>query len=123
MKERGETRLASNFDPAAALDSSATRSYDPDWWRNGWSGFGHDFHNLASQYQGFDAAEDRPGGADQNYRRPDTTKTIQVAPKMNTVSTLDNTTKTSWDAYPSNPFNINANYLTYDKTDGAKMTE
>ena len=87
------------------------------------SGFGHDFHNLASQYQGFDAAEDRPGGGDQTYRRPDTTKTIQVAPKMNTVSMIDNTVKTTWDTQPFNPFNIDPTNLTYDKTEGTKMTE
>ncbi len=57
----------------------------------------------------------------------------KVAPKMSTVSALvftpgvvdqkDNTTKTSWDTYPSNPFNINVNHLTYDKTEGAKMAK
>ncbi len=36
----------------------------------------------------------------------------KVAPKKNTVSTLDNTTKTSWDINPSNPFNTSAIYLT-----------
>ena len=86
MQERGETRLASDWDPAAMLDSSAKRSYDPNWWKNAASGFGHDYHYIASNYMGFEGDGsgmnhgDIPagGGVDANYR------------------TLDNTTKTSF---------------------------
>ena len=42
---------------------------------------------------------------------------------MNTVSTIDNPVKTTWDTHPFNPFNITPSYLTYDKTEGDKMTE
>ena len=34
------------------------------------------------------------------------------------MSTPERTTKTSWDSYPSNPGNVNANYQTNDKTGG-----
>ncbi len=66
-------------------------------------GFGHDYHNLARQYHGFDE-DDRPGEADPNYRRPDA---ATVAPQMNAVSTLDNTIKTTWDTNTFNPGKIN----------------
>ncbi len=84
MRERGETRLANQYDPVAALDSSAQVSYDPDWWKNFAKGGGHDYHRTASQYQGFKGDGsglnhgDRPPGIDMSYR------------------SLDNTTKTSW---------------------------
>ncbi len=42
---------------------------------------------------------------------------------MNTVSTLNNTVNRTWDTHPFNLVNINANYLTYDKTDGEQMIE
>ncbi len=101
--------MTNKLDPTTLLDSSATMSCDPDCLKNAGNGLGHDYHQLASQCRRLDAAEDKPGGANQNYREPDTTKTSKVgrsrhdadkvAPKINTVSTLDNTTETSWNAY------------------------
>ena len=79
MKDGGEIILTKQIDPATLLDSSATVSYDPDWWTKASRGFGHDYHNLANQYHGFDVSRDKPGATDQNYRRPDTT---EAAPKM-----------------------------------------
>ncbi len=116
------------------LASFATESCDSDWWRTKtWNGFGRDYHNFAKQYQGLIGDGDNPGPAHENYRKPGTTKTIEerssghdankVAPKMNTVSVLDNATITSWHTNPSNPFFLNANDLTYDKGVGVKMKE
>jgi hypothetical protein len=84
MQERGETRLAANFDPATILDSSAKVSYDPNWLSNASKGFGHDYHYIASQYQGFEGDGsglnhgDRPGGVDPNYRTPSAFTNIQA---------------------------------------------
>ena len=111
MRERNELRLTTPTDPATLIDSSAEVRKDPNWWKNAASGFGHDYHTIASQRQGFDG--DGSGlnhgplqtGADQNYRG--------IAP-------IDTTVKTTWDTQPFNPFNQN---LTYDKTEGIKMTE
>ena len=117
MRERGETRLAANYDPAAVLDSSAKVSYDPNWLSNAAMGFGHDYHYIASQHQGFECDGsglnhgDRPGRIDKNYRTPE----AATAPKMmNATSAIDNTVKTSWDTQPFNPFGITPAYLTYD---------
>ena len=106
MKEKGGTRLFNKYDPAAVLDSSAKVSYDSAWLKNWVKGFGHDFHNLANQYQGFEGDGGRPGGTDQTYRRQDETKTAKigssrydadkVAPKMNTVSKPCNIKMTEW---------------------------
>jgi len=54
MKERGEQRFAQEWDPASLLDNSATVYKDPDWWKKPGSGFGHDYHNEAKCYAGFD---------------------------------------------------------------------
>jgi hypothetical protein len=84
MQERGETRITDAYDPVTMLDNSARVEQDPDWWKNADKGFGHDYHNIASRYSGFEGDgsglnhEDRPGGADPNY------------------ATLDNTSKNSF---------------------------
>ena len=66
---------------------------------------------------------DKPREANANYRGAQGTPFPATAPKMNTVSTIENTVKTTWDTHPFNLVNINANYLTYDKTDGKNMIE
>ncbi len=113
-------RFSNNGAMVSCLHNSALKTTHPDP-QNYAPAFWHDFHNKEQasgiiacvSAQGLDVAEDRPGGTEQNYRRPDTTKTIKVgrsrydadkvAPKMTTVSALENTTKTRWDTTPSNP--------------------
>ncbi len=34
VRDRGETRLPNSHGPATLLDSSATVSYDSEWWKN-----------------------------------------------------------------------------------------
>ena len=46
----------------------------------------------------------------------------QAGGTLEGVPIQDNTVKTTWDTQPFNPLNINKN-LTYDKTEGTKMTE
>ena len=46
----------------------------------------------------------------------------QAGGTLEGVPIQDNTVKTTWDTQPFNPMNINKN-LTYDKTEGTKMTE
>ncbi len=130
MKERGELRLTTQADPATLLDTSAQVINDPNWRKNAAKGFGHDYHTIARQRQGFEG--DGSGlnhgglakGTDVNYRVIDgSTPVPKTAPKMNPVSTIDNTVKTTWDTQPFNTFNITPSYLAYDKTDGEKMTE
>ena len=95
MRERNELRLTTPTDPATLLDSSAEVENDPNWWKNAASGFGHDYHTIASQRQGFDG--DGSGlnhgplqtGTDPNYRG---------------IVPIDNTVKTTWETQPFNPF-------------------
>ena len=95
MRERNELRLTTPTDPATLLDSSAEVRNDPNWWKNASSGFGHDYHTIASQRQGFDG--DGSGlnhgplqtGTDPNYRG---------------IVPIDNTVKTTWETQPFNPF-------------------
>ena len=130
MKQRNELRLTTPTDPATLLDSSAEVENDPNWWKNAAKGFGHDYHTIASRRQGFDG--DGSGlnhgvlakGTDRNYGVLNgATPVPDTVPKMNTVSMIDSTVKTTWDTQPFNPFNVNPSYLTYDKTEGTKMTE
>ena len=44
----------------------------------------------------------------------------QAGGTLEGVPIQDNTVKTTWDTHPFSPFNQN---LTYDKTEGTKMTE
>ena len=46
----------------------------------------------------------------------------QAGGTLEGVPIQDNTVKTTWDTQRFNPLNINKN-LTYDKTEGTKMTE
>ena len=102
----------------SAFDNSAQKTSHPNP-GNYAPSFLHDFHNkeqAGGRIAGVSVTGlDRPGGADANYRG--------TTPKMNTVSTIDNTVKTTWDTHPFNHFNLNPTYLTYDKTEGDKMTE
>ncbi len=128
MKERGELRLTTPTDPATLLDSSAKVLNDPNWLQNA-KGFGHDYPTIANNFRRFEGdgsglnRGDKSGEADVNYRGAQDTPFPATAPKTNTVSTIDNTVKTTWDTHPFNPFNITPRYLTYDKTEGDKMTE
>ena len=126
MKERNELRLTTTTDPATILDTSAEREGDPNWLQNAAKGFGHDYHYIADRRQGFEGdgsglnKSDRVAGFDPNYSAPIGAPPV---PEMNTVSTIDNTVKTTWDAQPFHPFNIDPTMLTYDKTEGDKNTE
>ena len=107
------------------FDNSAQKTSHPNP-ENYATSFWHDFHNKEQasgriagvsvprlvSTPGVVDQRDRPGGADANYRG--------TTPEMNTVSTIDNTVKTTWDTQPFTPFNKN---LIYDKTGGEKMTE
>ncbi len=74
MRERNELRLTTPTDPATLLDSSAKVRSDPNWWKNAASGFGHEYHTIASQRQGFDGVGSGLNhgplqtGTDPNYR-------------------------------------------------------
>ena len=120
------SRGSTTTDPATILDTSAEREGDPNWLQNAAKGFGHDYHYIADRRQGFEGdgsglnKSDRVAGFDPNYSAPIGGPPV---PEMNTVSTIDNTVKTTWDTQPFNPFNINPTTLTYDKTEGDKNTE
>ena len=108
-------KFSNNGDIVSVFDNSALTTSHPDP-PNYAPSFWHDFHNK-EQASGIIAGVsvpglDRPERGDANYRG--------ATPKMNTVSTIDNTVKTTWDTHPFNPFNQN---LIYDKTEGEKMTE
>ena len=61
MKERGEQRFVNEYDPASILDTSATVFQDPDWWKKAGSGFGHDYHNIAKNFAGFEPGKEMVG--------------------------------------------------------------
>ncbi len=94
MRTRNELRITTPTDPATILDSSARVLDDPNWWKNAAKGFGHDYHPIASRFQGFEG--DGSGvnhsplqtGTDTNYRA--------IAP-------IDNPVTTTWETEPLNP--------------------
>ncbi len=91
--------LVSVFDNSALKTSHADpQNYAPSFW--------HDFRN-----------KEQAGGRIAGVSVPEVVSTPGV------VDRRDNTVKTTWDAHPFNRFNLNPNYLTYDKTEGDKMTE
>ena len=86
-------RVSNNGDLVSAFDMSAKKTNHPDALSYG--ALWHDYHN-----------NEQAGG------------TLEGKP----IQEIDNTVKTTWDTQPFNPLNINKN-LTYDKTEGTKMTE
>ena len=122
LRERNVRRIAGDWDPAAMLDASAERVYDPDWYKKADKGFGHDYHYIANRYSG-SAPKDRPGGTDPNYRSmPDSGQSIKVSDSIVNADAmpLGNTVKTTWDSQPFNP--LNTYNLIYDRTEGEKIT-
>ena len=83
----------------SAFDNSALKTSHPDP-GNYAPSFWHDFHN-----------KDQAGGRIAG---------VSVLPSESSGPEIDNTVKTTWDTHPFTPFNQN---LTYDKTEGVKMTE
>jgi pimeloyl-ACP methyl ester carboxylesterase len=87
-------RVSNKGDLVSFFDNSAKKTSHPNPFDYAPS-FWHDFHN-----------KEQAGG------------TLEGVP----IPIQDNTVKTTWDTQPFNPLNINKN-LTYDKTEGTKMTE
>ena len=101
-KERGQEnvmRVSNKGDIVSMFDRSAKKTSHPNP-GNYAPAFFHDFHNK-EQASGTLEGEPLPGN-------------------LGATPGSDNTVKTTWDTHPFNPFNQN---LTYDKTEGDKMTE
>ena len=80
MNERHEQRFAQEWDPASILDTSATVYKDPDWWKKPGSGFGHDYHNVASHFAGFDEGKEVIGNLPSRGARG-----LVVVPDFSTI--------------------------------------
>ncbi len=91
-------RVSNNGALVSAFDMSAKKTDHPNAFSYG--ALWHDYHNKE---QASGTLEGKP-----------------ILPPESSGQEIDNTIKTTWDTQPFNPFNQN---LTYDKTEGAKMTE
>ncbi len=112
IRQESAMRVSNNGDIVSMFDRSAKKTYHPNP-GNYAPSFMHDFRNK-EQASGTLEGErlpgnDRPGGADANYRG-----------NLGATPGLDITVKTTWDTQPFTPFNQNR---IYDKTEEDKMTE
>ena len=112
-------RVSNKGDIVSMFDRSAKKTSHPNP-GNYAPSFFHDFHNKEQAGGTLEGeplpGNDRPGGAEANYRG----NLGATLPPESSGPGLGNTVKTTWDTHPFNPFNQN---LTYDKTEGDKMTE